>query len=87
MIERVYDKVFGPKDLVILDNKAFIGCTFNDCVIVYAGGFTSFEECVSSGCTFRFTEAAYRTGGVFKTFGLLHPDAEQMFREGTEKTH
>lgn len=85
-IERIDDQMFGPGDTVVLDNKMFSRCTFDGAKVVYSGSFAGFEECSWGDCTYVFTEAAYRTGGLLAQIGFLKDGVEAVFREGSKSS-
>jgi hypothetical protein len=69
-MERIENKSFGRQDVVILDDKSFLGCSFVGCTIVYNGGLTEWNNCHFDTCRLTLGEAANRTKQVLEGLGF-----------------
>lgn len=85
----VKNKVFGNKERVSLDDREFIGCTFNGCTMVFGGGEVPLiADCSLNGVDFDFEGSALRTvhfcrwltmvGGKDVVVGYLTRNREKM---------
>lgn len=62
---------------VILDYHKYVGCTFEDCVIIYHGnGPTAAEQCEFVNCQFDFRASATATLDTLRSF--FHGGLEEV---------
>lgn len=61
-------ETFREED-VILDYHKYVGCTFQDCSIIYHGdGPTAADECAFQNCRFDFRSSASSTFNTLRSF-------------------
>jgi hypothetical protein len=67
-------------ELVVLDDKAFFHCSFEECELRYHGGPVTFQETAIIGCSWSFGGAAHRTINLLQLFGLhaARPEASEL---------
>lgn len=73
-MERIEGKKFVG-ETVIVDDKLFVGCLFENCKIIYYGGDEGWLNSTARNCDFRFEGAALRTIKYLKRLGIIPPDA------------
>ena len=61
MVNKIENKIYNH-DLIQIDGKRFIECTFNNCTFEYTGiENPGFENCTLNDCSWRFADAAEKT--------------------------
>lgn len=65
------------KEIVVLDDHAFIDCTFDDCALIYAGGPCIMRRCKVFHCETSFIAAASNTMSVMLALGMMQPPAAE----------
>jgi hypothetical protein len=65
--------------IVALDDRIFMNCTYENCLLLYSGGDVDFKAAVFRNCRFEFPGAAGRTIYILRTFGLI----PQSFSDGS----
>ncbi len=55
--------------LLQIDNKYFINCKFDDCVLIYSGGDCNWSNTVFNNCTLNWLGDASRTVSLLAAFG------------------
>ena len=58
-------------ELVTIDDKHFVDCTFIDCILEYRGQAVSFERTQMSGCRYVFFGHARSTVHFLQGAGLM----------------
>lgn len=67
-METIEDEYFDNQT-VEMDGKRFIGCTFTNCRLLFAGGKVFWERSSFANCQLAFTDAAQRTLLYLLCFG------------------
>jgi len=55
--------------VVSIDDKSFINCTFTRCTLLYSGGEINWYDTHWINCTFSFSGPAARTADLLRLFG------------------
>lgn len=64
-------------ETVALDDKHFINCTFENCVLTYDGGYFAWNNTRFIGfCPIQFGETAQRVIVFLNNFGLIRTDRQ-----------
>lgn len=71
-MEPVYNKT-KSNEVVVMDDHYFVGCTFNNCMLVYCGGEFGWDRCQFNACHINIQGAAGRVLTFMNIFGLVRP--------------
>jgi hypothetical protein len=63
------------REYVVVDNKLFVNCRFEECLLIYAGGDYHARGCEFTHCSFRLEGPALRTLEFLFEMGLVPRDA------------
>ncbi len=69
-----------------LDDKSFVNCSLEGCVLEYSGGNVSFDRTVFRGCKYVFFGRARSTVHFLQAVGLVVDD-EKLWAEFPESTN
>ena len=76
-MQQVENQTFGPGSIVLMDDKYFIRCRFDGCMIVFSGGEFGWIECSFGQIQLSFAGAAERVIAYARIFGLVAKGGEQ----------
>jgi hypothetical protein len=76
-MESVENKTFGAGAVVFMDDKYFIRCRFDGCMLVYGGGEYGWIECTFGTVQISFTGSADRVINFAKNLGVIGQPAQQ----------
>jgi hypothetical protein len=68
----VENEVISHKTIV-LDDKHFVNCTYDQCTVVYNGGEYALTNTSFKNCPITLAGAAQRTAMLLTTMGVLPP--------------
>jgi hypothetical protein len=77
-MDRIEHKTF-TSEIVRLDGKLFVNCSFEDCVLDFGGGLCEWEETRFANCRIRLDGAASDTALVLQALGFsINPPEMQL---------